>query len=167
MLTHLEHLSSSPVFYWGSCYSIFSFICMFCRSLFVLLYFFFGHCIGSSSSIYDICLSLWYLQKNWGWTQVLQMGKHFLLHMWHPSCYSSYKAGDKSSMRKGPDCNYDERNISVVICDTDTQKKQWIWVITKLPNSEQSSKGKVKTHKHINRQNQVLSSSTTYHRLYN
>jgi hypothetical protein len=36
-----------PVYYfvqvhsiWGSCYSIFSFICMFCRSLFVLLYFF-------------------------------------------------------------------------------------------------------------------------------
>ena len=28
-------------FLWGSCYSIFSFICMFCRSLFVLLYFFF------------------------------------------------------------------------------------------------------------------------------
>ena len=26
---------------WGSCYSIFSFMCMFCRSLFVLLYFFF------------------------------------------------------------------------------------------------------------------------------
>jgi len=26
---------------WGSCYSIFSFKCMFCRSLFVLLYFFF------------------------------------------------------------------------------------------------------------------------------
>jgi hypothetical protein len=35
------HLSSPPGFYWGSCYSIFSFICMFCRSLFVLLYFFF------------------------------------------------------------------------------------------------------------------------------
>ena len=33
---------------------------------------------------------------------------------------------------------------------------QWfpIRVITKLPNSEQSSKGKVKTHKYINRQNQ-------------
>jgi hypothetical protein len=29
-----------PGSYWGSCYSIFSFICMFCRSLFVLLYFF-------------------------------------------------------------------------------------------------------------------------------
>ena len=30
-----------PGFYWGSFYSIFSFMCMFCRSLFVLLYFFF------------------------------------------------------------------------------------------------------------------------------
>ena len=28
-------------FLWGSCYSIYSFICMFCRSLFVFLYFFF------------------------------------------------------------------------------------------------------------------------------
>jgi hypothetical protein len=28
----------------------------------------------------------------------------------------------------------------------------WIRVITKLPNSEQSYKGKVKTHKYINRQ---------------
>jgi hypothetical protein len=33
-----------------------------------------------------------------------------------------------------------------------------IRVITKLPNSEQSYKGKVKTHKYINRQNQ----STVY-----
>ena len=31
---------------------------------------------------------------------------------------------------------------------------QQIRVITKLPNSEQSYKGKVKTHKYINRQNQ-------------
>ena len=29
-----------PGFYWGSCYSISSFMCMFCRSLFVLLYLF-------------------------------------------------------------------------------------------------------------------------------
>jgi hypothetical protein len=29
-----------------------------------------------------------------------------------------------------------------------------IRVITKLPNSEQSTKGKVKTHKYINKQNQ-------------
>ena len=35
----------TPGFYWGSCYSIFSFICMFFRSLFVLLYFLFGHCV--------------------------------------------------------------------------------------------------------------------------
>jgi hypothetical protein len=31
----------TPDFKWGSCYSIFSFMCMFCRSLFVILYFFF------------------------------------------------------------------------------------------------------------------------------
>jgi hypothetical protein len=30
----------------------------------------------------------------------------------------------------------------------------WIREITKLPNSEQSYKGKVKTHNYINRQNQ-------------
>ena len=33
-------------------------------------------------------------------------------------------------------------------------ERQTIRVITKLPNSEQSYKGKVKTHKYINRQNQ-------------
>jgi hypothetical protein len=33
-------------------------------------------------------------------------------------------------------------------------KKQTIRVITKLPNSEKSYKGKVKTHNYINRQNQ-------------
>jgi hypothetical protein len=32
--------------------------------------------------------------------------------------------------------------------------RQKIKVITKLPNSEQSYKGKVKTHNYINRQNQ-------------
>ena len=35
-----------------------------------------------------------------------------------------------------------------------TNKTWEIKVITKLPNSEQSYKGKVKTHKYINRQNQ-------------
>ena len=35
-----------------------------------------------------------------------------------------------------------------------THKDPTIRVITKLPNSEQSYKGKVKTHKYINRQNQ-------------
>ena len=33
-------------------------------------------------------------------------------------------------------------------------EQQQISVITKLPNSEQSNKGKVKTHEYINRQNQ-------------
>ena len=41
LLTFPEHLSSPPVFSGGSCYSIISFICICCRSLFVLLYFFF------------------------------------------------------------------------------------------------------------------------------
>jgi hypothetical protein len=83
LLTLPEHLSSPSVFSaWGSCYSIFSFICMFCRSLFVLLCFFFwplcclffsnirilitplvsfGHCAVCSSSIYGFWLPLWYL----------------------------------------------------------------------------------------------------------
>jgi len=34
-------LEFTPVFYWGSCYSTFSFMCMICRSLFVFLFFFF------------------------------------------------------------------------------------------------------------------------------
>ena len=36
----------------------------------------------------------------------------------------------------------------------DTTLAIYIRVITKLPNSEQSYKGKVKTHNYINRQNQ-------------
>jgi hypothetical protein len=51
--------------------------------------------------------------------QVLRNQKQFLLHLWHPSCHSSYKYGDKSWMKKGPNCDYDKRNISVVICETD------------------------------------------------
>jgi hypothetical protein len=52
----------TPGFQWGSCYSIFSFMCMFCRSLFVLLYLFFCHCIVYSSSIYGFWFPIWYLQ---------------------------------------------------------------------------------------------------------
>jgi hypothetical protein len=50
-----------PSFWWGSCYSIFSFICMFCGSLFVLCAFSCGHCVVFSS-IYGFRLPLWYLQ---------------------------------------------------------------------------------------------------------
>ena len=48
----------------GSCYSIFSFICMFCRSLFVLLYFFLLVIVLSVLLRYILILitSLWYLQ---------------------------------------------------------------------------------------------------------
>ena len=64
-----EHLSSPPVFT-GFVYSIFSFMCILCISLFGLLSFFFwplcylffsfGHCVVCSS-IYGFWLPLWYL----------------------------------------------------------------------------------------------------------
>jgi len=54
------------------------------------------------------------------WTRMHRKGSQFLFHMWNTSCYSCYKPGDKSWMMKGPKCDYDKRNISVVICDTDT-----------------------------------------------
>jgi hypothetical protein len=37
-------------------------------------------------------------------------------HLW---CWSSYKASDKSWMRKEPESAYNKWNISVVFCDTD------------------------------------------------
>ena len=46
-------------FEWGSCYFLFSFMCMFCRSLFVRLYF--GHCVCLSST-YWFWLPTCYLQ---------------------------------------------------------------------------------------------------------
>ena len=58
--------------------------------------------------------------KNQWWTHVLGKSKQFLLHMWHPSCYSYNKPGDKSWMRRGPYYDFDNRNTSEVICDTDT-----------------------------------------------
>jgi hypothetical protein len=58
--------------------------------------------------------------KKQGRTQVLGKSGQFLFHMWHLLCYSYYEPGDKSLMRKGLDCDYYKRNISVVICDTNT-----------------------------------------------
>ena len=50
-------------FWWGSCYSIFSVVCMFCRSLFVLLSFFFWPlCCLFFLDIRILITSLWYLQ---------------------------------------------------------------------------------------------------------
>jgi hypothetical protein len=47
--------------------------------------------------------------KNQGWTHVFMRGKQFLLHMWHPSCYSFHKFGDKSWMRNGQDYDSDKQ----------------------------------------------------------
>ena len=43
-------------------YSIFSFMCMYCRALFVFCTFSFVHCAVHSFSIYGFWLPLWYLQ---------------------------------------------------------------------------------------------------------
>ena len=50
--------------------------------------------------------------------QVLWKGRMYLLKMWHLLCYTCYKPSDKTWMRKEPDCYYDKRNISTLICDT-------------------------------------------------
>ena len=52
----------TPGFQWGSCYPIYSFMCMCCRSLFVLLCFSCGHCVVCSYSIYGFRLLRWHLQ---------------------------------------------------------------------------------------------------------
>jgi hypothetical protein len=36
-----------------------------------------------------------------------------LFHTCHTLCYCYYKPGDKTCMRKGPDCDYEKRNTSV------------------------------------------------------
>ena len=46
------------------------------------------------------------------------------------------------------------KNASLVVLNNASYHNVKIKVITKLPNSEQSYKGKVKTHNYINRQNQ-------------
>jgi hypothetical protein len=38
----------------------------------------------------------------------LRKGKQSLLHMWYLLCYSCYKPGDKSLMRKGLDSDCDK-----------------------------------------------------------
>ena len=38
---------------------------------------------------------------NRGWTHVPLKGMQFFFHVWHPSCYSCDKPGDKSVLKKG------------------------------------------------------------------
>jgi hypothetical protein len=52
----------TPGFYCGSCYSIFSSICMFCKSLFVLLFFFLWPLCCLFFFDIRLWLPLWYLQ---------------------------------------------------------------------------------------------------------
>ena len=67
------------------------------------------------------------------------------LLFWFPSTLSVL---DDGYSRKSVLCT----KLPICVLITDCIKE--IRVITKLPNSEQSYKGKVKTHKYINRQNQ-------------
>jgi hypothetical protein len=62
---------------------------------------------------------------------VLRKGKHFLLYMLLLSCNSCYKPGDKSWMRKGPYCDNDKQNISVVIIPkfSLTKKQEIIYTV--------------------------------------
>ena len=70
LLSLPEHLGSHPVL-WCSCYSIFSFVCMFYRSLFVLLYFFFLAIVLSvlrfTDSDYPFGISKPFLKSSLGW----------------------------------------------------------------------------------------------------
>jgi hypothetical protein len=60
-------------------------MCMFSRSLFVLLYFFFGRCAVCSSSIYGFWLPLWYLQtlNQESTGKCLRQVEHIRCHLWH------------------------------------------------------------------------------------
>ena len=61
LLTHPEHPSSLPFANRTRVVRSFAFCIVFCRSLFVLLSFFFCHCVVCSSLIYGFWLLLWYL----------------------------------------------------------------------------------------------------------
>jgi hypothetical protein len=57
-----------------------------------------------------------------------------------------------------------ELRMSIIKFHLSAASAKTIKVITKLPNSEQSYKGKIQTHNYINRQNQ---STTSVHRIMN
>jgi hypothetical protein len=101
LLTFMEHLSSSLVFSGVHITRSLVFCVVFCRSWFVLLSFFFCPLCCLSSDLRILM------------TPLISSDK------WHPSCYSSYKPGGKSWIRKGSESVYDEWNISVGICYTD------------------------------------------------
>ena len=113
----VEHLSSPPVFIGVLCYSIFSFICMFSRSLFVLLYFFFwplcclfffdiriliDPLVSSNSSIGALKVSVIYkpiikLRRfDWSEYNIVKVYQHIVRHGFTPS-FVDYKKGTLDS----------------------------------------------------------------------
>ena len=78
---------------------------------------------------------------------------------YHVSCSVKYGKSNESKPRVNKHIVIKYRNFlnfdeEIFLRDLKNQNFNLIRVITKLPNSEQSSKEKVKTHKYINRQNQ-------------
>jgi hypothetical protein len=66
-----------------------------------------------------------------------------------------YNVRQHNGQKKRDKMTYNDlRNTTLKTIDRVTPTSLKIRVITKLPNSEQSYKGKVKTHNYINRQNQ-------------
>ena len=59
-------------------------------------------------------------QKTMSKTNPIKKYKLFLFHMWHWSSYICNKPGDKSWMMNGSGSAYDKRNLSVVICNTNS-----------------------------------------------
>ena len=96
---------STPSFQWSSCFSIFSFMCMFCRSLFVL----FGHCVVCPSSI-----------NNDGYPVVCQ-GYH-CTHMWKTlaSCIGCTKKGGLAHKT-----NLTHHFFSIGVPPVLSQARQW------------------------------------------
>jgi hypothetical protein len=81
-------------------------------------------------------------------SSVTRKGRQFLFNYWRPSCYPVI------SHILSMICTFSLYSLHVIVYINNYRHMSIIRVITKLPNSEQSYKGKVKTHNHINRQNQ-------------
>jgi hypothetical protein len=78
--------------------------------------------------------------KDWAtWSPIKTLDKQFLLHMQHPSCYSCYEAGDKSWMGKEQDCDYDKRNISVVMWQDNSNNNAYRNIIMNYGNHKKGA----------------------------
>ena len=70
----------TPVFYWGSCHSIFSFMCMFCRTLFVIYW---GSCYSIFSFMCMFCRTLSFCLLVIVWSVVSFFDLRFLITLWY------------------------------------------------------------------------------------